>query len=166
MKKKPLDQLTEVIADALNGTAKVRKNFRNLIIETIILYMCIPKRINFTQMARYGVSCESRFRQNFSKKLDWVSFNSYFTKKTQGHRTAIAIDPSFISKSGKHTPGIGYYWSGCANAVKHGLEILDIALVDADAKDAIQLKAVQTVDTKKWADLLNTWRRWTSLIRS
>jgi len=49
MKKKPLDQLTEVIADALNGTAKVRKNFRNLIIETIILYMCIPKRINFTQ---------------------------------------------------------------------------------------------------------------------
>jgi len=149
MKKKPLDQLTEVIADALNGTAKVRKNFRNLIIETIILYMCIPKRINFTQMARYGVSCESRFRQNFSKKLDWVSFNSYFTKKTQGHRTAIAIDPSFISKSGKHTPGIGYYWSGCANAVKHGLEILDIALVDADAKDAIQLKAVQTVDTKK-----------------
>ena len=133
MKKKPLDQLTEVIADAFNGTAKVRKNFRNLIIETIILYMCIPKRINFTQMARYGVSCESRFRQNFSKRFDWVAFNSSFTDKMQGHRTAIAIDPSFIKKSGKQTPGIGYYWSGCANAIMRGLEILDIALVVADA---------------------------------
>jgi len=149
MKKKPLDQLTEVIADAFNGAAKLRKNFRNLITETIILYMCIPKRINFTQMARYGKSCESRFRQNFSKVIDWVAFNLSFTKNTQGHRTALAIDPSYITKSGKHTPGIGYFWSGCAGAIKRGLEILEIALIDADAKDAIHLKAVQTVDIKK-----------------
>jgi len=149
MNKKPLDQLIKVITDALNGAAKVRKNFRNLIIETIILYMGIPKRINFIQLARYGKSCESRFRQNFSRKFDWVGFNSYFTKRMKDHRTAIAIDPSFITKSGKHTPGIGYFWSGCANAVKRGLEILGIALIDADAKDAVQIKAVQTVDIKK-----------------
>ncbi|SFU44072.1 hypothetical protein SAMN05216364_10121, partial [Porphyromonadaceae bacterium KHP3R9] len=35
--------------------------------ETLILYLVIPGRINFLQLGRYGKSCEQRFRQNFSK---------------------------------------------------------------------------------------------------
>ena len=45
--------------------------------------------------------------------------------------------PSYIDKSGKHTPGVGYFWCGCARAVKYGLEIVDIAVIDADEKDAL-----------------------------
>ena len=145
----PLDQLTEVIKDAFNGVAKITKSFQTFFIETMILYIGIPKRINFTQMSRFGDSCESRFRQNFRKGFDWVGYNSGFTSHMKEHRTALAIDPSFIDKSGKHTPGVGYFWSGCASAAKHGLEILDIAVIDADEKDAVHLKAVQTVDTVK-----------------
>ena len=99
------------------------------------------------QMSRFGDSCESRFRQNFQKNFDWVGYNSEFTSQMAGHRIALAIDPSHIDKSGNHTPGVGYFWSGCASAAKHGLEILDIAVIDADEKDAVHLKAVQTVDT-------------------
>lgn len=149
MNRMPLDQLTEVIKDAFNGVAKITKSFQTFFIETMILYIGIPKRINFTQMSRFGDSCESRFRQNFRKGFDWVGYNSGFTSHMKEHRTALAIDPSFIDKSGKHTPGVGYFWSGCASAAKHGLEILDIAVIDADEKDAVHLKAVQTVDTVK-----------------
>ena len=46
-------------------------------------------------------------------------------------RWAIAIDPSYISKAGKKTPHIGRFWSGCAQAVKHGLEIMGIGLIDS-----------------------------------
>ena len=145
----PLDQLTEVIKDAFNGVAKITKSFQTFFIETMILYLGIPKRINFTQMSRFGNSCESRFRQNFRKGFDWVGYNGGFTSHMEGHRTALAIDPSFIDKSGRHTPGVGYFWSGCASAAKHGLEILDIAVIDADERDAVHLKAVQTVDTVK-----------------
>ena len=56
------------------------------------LYLTDNERINFTQMARRGHSCESRFRQNFKKSFDWLSFNKYFLKPTKGHRIAIAID--------------------------------------------------------------------------
>ena len=35
----------------------------------------------------------------------------------------IAFDPSYIYKTGKHTPGLGYFWSGCASKTKWGLEI-------------------------------------------
>jgi hypothetical protein len=54
-----------------------------------------------------------------------------------GTRKAIAIDPSYISKSGKQTPWIGYFWYGYAGAAKRGLEILGIGLIDADNKDCI-----------------------------
>jgi len=37
------------------------------------------------------------------------------------HRTAIAFDPSFIPKSGNQTPGIGYFWSGCAGRALRGI---------------------------------------------
>lgn len=145
----PLDQLEKIIKDALNGALKVRKSFETFFIETMILYLSISRHVNFSQLSRFGKSCESRFRQNFKKKYDWVGFNQAFTTHTEGHRRAIAIDPSYIDKSGKCTPGVGYYWSGCANAAKWGLEITAIALVDVDKKEAIHLKAVQTVDTVK-----------------
>ena len=34
---------------------------------------------------------------------------------------AVAIDPSFISKAGRLTYGIGRFWSGVAQRVKRGL---------------------------------------------
>ena len=149
MNQMPLDQLTKVIKNAFNGVAKLTKSFQTFFIETMILYLSIPKRINFMQMSRFGNSCESRFRQNFQKEFDWVGYNAEFTAHMAGHRIALAIDPSYIDKSGKHTPGVGYFWSGSASAAKHGLEILDIAVIDADEKDAVHLKAVQTVDIIK-----------------
>ncbi|MBR2265714.1 MAG: hypothetical protein IJ882_03425 [Paludibacteraceae bacterium] len=105
----------------------------------------ISGRINFLQLARYCKSCEQRFRQNFRKKFDWIAFNQSFVQKQPGHRYAVAIDPSFVSKSGKKTPGLGYFWSGCAQAMKRGLEILGIALVDADTREVYAIRAVQTL---------------------
>ena len=43
-----------------------------------------------------------------------------------------------ISKSGKHAPWVGYFWSGCAAATKKGLEILGVGLIDVDSKDCIR----------------------------
>jgi hypothetical protein len=97
----------------------------------LVLYMVIPGRINFLQLGRYGNSCEQHFRQNFSKDFYWLDFNVALSKRIlKGERKAIAIDPSYISKSGKHTPWVGYFWSGCAGAAKKGLEILGIGLID------------------------------------
>ena len=103
----PLDQLTEVIKDAFNGVAKIAKNFQTFFVETMILYIGMPKRINFTQMSRFGDSCESRFRQNFRKGFDWVGYNSWFTPHMKEDSTALAIDPSYTAKRGEHTPGGG-----------------------------------------------------------
>jgi hypothetical protein len=129
MKIKPLIQLREMISKALSGQTNLSKPFQTFFIETMELFLTNTGRTNFTQMARCGKSCESRFRQNFKKSFDWLGFNKYFLDTTKGHRIAIAIDPCYLSKSGKKTPGIDWFWSGCASSMKRGLEILGISIV-------------------------------------
>lgn len=86
-----------------------------------------------------------RPKVNFKKAFDWFSFNRTFLEPARGHRIAIAIDPCYIPKSGKKTPGIDWFWSGCASAMKKGLEMPGISIVDADARDSIFLKAEQCI---------------------
>ena len=91
MKIKPLIQLREMISKALSGQTNLSKTFQSFFIETMELILTHTGRLNFTQMARCGRSCESRFRQNFRKSFDWLSFNRSFLESTKGHRIAIAI---------------------------------------------------------------------------
>ena len=144
-KFQPLDQVRSIVTYALNRSAKVRKNFESFFMETMILILTVYGRLSFLSMARHGDSCESRFRQNFKKDFDWCAFNSGMLLPDDGHRVAIALDHSFISKSGKKTPGLGRYWSGCAGMAKRGLEILGFAQVAAEVSDARFLFAVQTM---------------------
>ena len=143
-----LNQYKGICSDILGELpTKLNKSFKSFLMETLILYMVIPGRINFLQLGRYGKSCEQRFRQNFSKDFDWLEFNlSLSSRILTGDRKAIAIDPSFISKSGKSTPWICYFWSGVAGLAKRGLEILGVALINIDNKDCISLQAIQTPD--------------------
>ena len=92
--------------------------------------------------------------------MDWMEFNLHisansFIKAHGGNRVGIAIDPSYISKAGKKTPHIGRFWSGCAGAVKHGLEILGIGVIDADLHDCMMLRAVQTANEKGGGSEMN-----------
>ena len=84
--------------------------------DTMKLFMAIPDRINFLQLGRYGCFSEQTYRNLFEHEtFDWFAFNgSIISKYLTGKRKAIAIDPSYIPKSGKKTPWIGYFWSGCA----------------------------------------------------
>ena len=103
-----------MISKALSSHTNLSKSFQSFFIETMELILTHTGRLNFTQSARCGRTCESRFRQNFKKSFDWLSFNRSFLESTKGHRIAIAIDPCYISKPGKKTPGIDWFWSACA----------------------------------------------------
>ncbi len=151
-----LDQYMDVFKDAVeDSAAKLTKSFKKILIEVIILFMVIPRKINFTQMGRYGSHVEQTYRNAFglkkSKCIDWLKLNVSLAKRFFGKqgRWAIAIDPCYISKAGKKTPHIGRFWSGCAQSVKHGLEIMGIGLVDIDAKDSMMLRAHQSLSNKE-----------------
>ena len=101
-------------------------------------------------MECYGTHCESTYRTIFNRSrakcINWVKFNLSLSRRylNMDGLLAIAIDPSYISKSGKKTPHVGTFWSGCAGSMKHGLEIMGLALVDVYANNCMMLRAHQT----------------------
>ncbi len=127
---------------------KIRRLIRTFVIDTMEFFLTNTGRTNFTQIARCGRSCESRFRQNSKEPFNWLGFNKYFLDTTTGHRIAIAIEPCYLSKSGKKTPEVNWVWSGGASSIKWDLEILGIPIIDADLKEATFLKTEQTFKDK------------------
>ena len=158
----PLNQFSDVCKRALKAVPGINKAFKNFLTDTLLMFALLPRKVNFTQLEIYGKYCEKTYRSGFSKSFEWVDFNLELSSRLvkEGDRKAIAIDPSYISKSGKHTHGIGRFWSGCAQQVKHGLEILGIGLIDIDRKDCVSLKAVQTPSPKSLAECGVTLVKW------
>jgi len=134
------------IISVLDKLANINQWRKDFIVETLTLFLSIRGRINFRQLARYGKHKEQRYRQQFEKPFDFLNFNKELTLSHGSGRYVIAFDPSYISKSGKKTPGVGWYWSGCANQAKWGLEIGGIAAIDIDNHTAMHLEAVQTIN--------------------
>ena len=135
---------------ALKSVANIHKPFEKAFMDTMKLFMAIPDRINFLQLGRYGCFSEQTYRNLFEHEtFDWFAFNgSIISKYLTGKRKAIAIDPSYIPKSGKKTPWIGYFWSGCAGEYKRGLEIMGISVIDIDNHECMTLGSIQTPDCK------------------
>jgi hypothetical protein len=133
-----------LIESTLTSNFDIAKPRRRFIIEIFIFLLSIKGRVNFYQLARYGDFGEQRYRQQFEKQFDFLKSNKQLTVSKRSSFCAIAIDPSYINKSGKHTPGVGYFWSDCAGKAKWGLEMTGIAVIDLEANTAFHLEAVQT----------------------
>ena len=100
MNRTALDQYEGLVTDALKScSAKLRKSFKTAFIQLMILYMVLPRKINFTQMSRYSDSSEQRFRQLFEREFDWIQFNLFLMRQRFGESVRKAIDASYISKS-------------------------------------------------------------------
>jgi hypothetical protein len=126
-----------------------RKEF---VAETLILFLCIKGRINFLQLGRFGKHKEQRYRQQFEKPFDFLTFNKELTLSYGSGRYSIAFDPFYINKSGKHTPGLGYFWPGCCGRAKWVFEIGGLAAIDIDNHTAFHLEAVLTQATKEQSE--------------
>ena len=140
--------------DKLSVFNKCRKDF---FCEVVILLLSIKGRVNFLQLGRFGNFKEQRYRQQSEKPFPWLDFNKELALSHGGSRFVIAFDPSYINKSGKKTPGLGWYWSGCAGQAKWGLEIGGLAAIDLDNHTAFHLEAVQTLIEDKQATSLTDW---------
>ncbi len=148
-----LDQYEAICKSyVLKFAAKLQKRIQTNIIEILILIMATPRKINFLQLGRYGRRGEQCYRQTFGRTFNWLEMNMALARRRfihGGRLQSIAIDASYISKAGKKTPHVGSFWSGCASAVKHGLEILGIGLIDVGLRECMMLRAVQTLNQKE-----------------
>jgi hypothetical protein len=142
------DLYSKIVTEALSvSKIKLNKCRYDFMIEIFMLYLSIPSRINFLQLGRYSLFGEQRFRRQAEIGFDFFSFNKALSEPWIGTCNAVAFDPSFIHKSGKQTPGIGYFWSGCAGRALRGVEILGLSIIDAGTRLSFHLEVIQTPPT-------------------
>ncbi|MFQ5447882.1 MAG: transposase [Saprospiraceae bacterium] len=135
--------LVEAIIENIPGLSKPRKAF---IVSTIVLFLSIRGRYTFTGMSRYGEKSEKTYRLQFEKDFAFLDFNIELCRHSVSDHVIIAFDPSYLPKSGKHTPHRDKFYSGCLGKAVQGLEIGGLGLVDVDNNTAMSLEAIQTPD--------------------
>ncbi len=144
--------LITAIISKMSDIGKVQAKF----IEHILLLMLsIRGKANFLQFSRYGDMNEKSYRSNFESEFDWSKFNGEFISINCSDELIIGFDPSFIPKSGKKTPDIGYFYSGCKGNYERGLEIGCFSVIDVKQNTAYHYKAMQTKNEKS-SDKENT----------
>jgi hypothetical protein len=102
--------MTKVAEFSVSGVVRTR------ILQTIIAgLLSLNYRNNFKRLAEV-IDCNENTVHNWMKRsdLNLVEFNANLIKSEGSGDYAVAFDPSYISKSGKCTPGVGRYWSGPA----------------------------------------------------
>ena len=139
------EAITSAILQQIVGIDKRKRVF---MIELFSLLLRLRGRVNFCNMARYGKYIAMCYRANFGRIFPFAKFNKLLIKAHGGSELLLAFDPCYISKSGKHTPGVGYFWSGCAGSVRWGLEVCALAVLDVENHTAFHYKAMQTVYVK------------------
>jgi hypothetical protein len=82
-------------------------------------------------MELYGLYRESTYSNNFEKEFDFETFNRINIEANTLSEPIVVFDPSYISKSEKHTYGVNKFYSGCSQRPEWGigeLAIVEIAI--------------------------------------
>lgn len=119
------------------------------IVRILLHFLSMRGRHNFLQMAREGSLNEKSYRHQFEKSFNWLTFNIELVKAHSSGDTILGFDPSFITKSGKHSPGLGYFYSGCQSSYQRGLELESFAAIDVSQHLAYHLVADQSPSAKR-----------------
>lgn len=133
------------ILDRMDSLSVTRKRF---ILSVFSLFLSLRGRYTFKGFERYGSYCEKSYRLGFESTFDFLDFNIHLIKEHSSMDCIIAFDPSYIPKSGKHTPHMGTFYNGCLGKAIRGMEIGGLGVIDLKNNTAFPLEAVSTPNPK------------------
>ena len=128
--------------------SNVKKPQRKFMSALFAVLIACQGRANFRNMSRYSALSEKCFSRWYRRVFDFAQFNTALLlheKPVPGQFIA-AVDASFLSKSGKKTDGLGYFYNGAAGEAQQGLETSLISVIDLSLNTGYALEARQTVD--------------------
>ena len=132
------------------STTDVKGKIRHrILVHVLPLFLLLPRRVNFTQLTKWGDHNEGTYHNWFKKDLDLVNFNRQLIDDVGSGVHFVIFDPSFLSKSGKKTPSRGNFWSGGAGMVKSGLELSCFSVGDLVQHTAYHLTGSLTPPSKE-----------------
>ena len=147
-------ELAEKILNRIN-ICKPQKKFLITLFTTILI---ARGKINFRNLSRYSHYSERTYTRQFDKSFNFMGFNRAIINECidcidqdqdqdQASTRILALDASFLPKSGKKTYGLDHFWNGCHSRKEKGLEICALAIVDVDKNTAFTLSVAQSAPT-------------------
>lgn len=138
----------QILAAALGHTG-LRHTQQVYLRLLLSLWLVLPGRHNFTNLARYGPTSDRTHRTWAQRLVPWVHLNSTLVLRLQDQQILnrsgiLGVDAVFIPKYGTHTPGIASYWSGCQGRSVRGLEGTCVTWIDPTTHQPIPLSITQT----------------------
>ena len=127
----------------MNGLGKPQQKF----LVTLLLTICLQRgKMNFRNLSRYSSLDEKTYSRQFRNSFDFVTFNqNLIATYTPADITKLfAMDASFISKSGKHSYGIDFFYNGSHSKAEKGLEISNLAIIELEANTGYTFSVKQT----------------------
>ncbi len=136
-------RLLDSVLECLPIISRPQERFLRHVLELLWLF---PGSATFRNLSRYSNYCEKSFARWYSREIDFVPLNHQLilSEVPADHEQALAIDASFLDKSGKKSYGLGSFWNGCHSRSERGQEISVIAWVDISANTAYALSVEQT----------------------
>ena len=131
-----IEILTDTILSKMSDVCKWKRDFLRHLFR---LALSFRGKFNFLNMERQGCYNELTYRQNFKRPFNWLAFNFELIRSYTLPERIVVFDLSYLKKSGKSTPGVGRYWSGCSGGPKWGLEIGAFSVVDIVNHTALHL---------------------------
>ena len=130
------------ILDCLDSITKPQRKFLISLFQTMLV---CHSSINFLNLARFSGSSEKTFRRHFRKSFDFARMNLQIIDQiTSTALTCLAMDATFIKKSGKKTFGLGKFHNGLTARIETGLECSVISLLDLEQNASLALSCQQT----------------------
>ena len=125
---------------------KISKPQRKFVLTLFVAILTTRGKINFRNLSRFSEVSEETYSRQYAKPFAFIAFNRAVIDEALGKESEriIAYDPSFITKSGKKTYGLDYFWNGCHRRSEKGLEIATLAIVDIEKNTGFALSTRQT----------------------
>ena len=110
----------------------------------------MKERITMLGISRWSKEYSYRtIERFFDKKIDWLSIKWNMIKSVIGKEVILVADETTVSKAGKSTYGLGYFYSGLQNRAIKGVQFLSFSLVDVKSRRAYPLLSKQLKQKKK-----------------
>lgn len=138
-----MDSLVDTILKSMSNVKTPQRVFMLSFLAALFVFQ---GKANFTNLSRYSQLNEKRFRRWSCRDFSYAEFNQKLiaSQLPKENNRIAAIDASFISKSGKHTEGLGWFYNGSAGEPQRGLEISTICVTDLKLNTAYALDSRQT----------------------
>src|SRR3954467_11484841 len=139
-----LHKAIDLVGATIQKVTKITKPQLKFFVWLIKRWWMLPVRYNFLSLSRYGGYSDRAIREQFAKPLPFVELFDALYRPLQQKECIVAFDPTFIPKSGKHTPGLYKFWNGSHRRAEKGLEAGVLAIIDVDDHMAYHIEATQT----------------------